>query len=178
MATGSPTSRLSPSATTIVTYAELAGRARLTAGALAELGVGRGDVVGALLHNSLDFVEVMLGADYLGAVFMPLNWRLTGPEISYIVGHADSKVLVSEPELEPLVALVRDELECRVVLDLGSVAAAAAPVAGPAHDASRGPAAADVYVGHDRAAEGRHDHPRESRREMPRPHRRARPQPS
>ena len=107
-----------------LTFADVADRARRTAGALRDLGVGRGDVVGALLHNSLDFVDVMLGTDELGAIFMPLNWRLAGPEIAYIVGHAEARVLVSEQELEPLVEPVRDELDCSVVLAIDELRSA------------------------------------------------------
>src|SRR5262249_11425998 len=99
----------------VVTFAELAERARRTAGALGSLGIGRGDVVAALLHNSLEFVEVMLGADYLGAVFMPLNWRLAPPELAYIVGHAGASVLVSKPELHALTRPVEGELKCALV---------------------------------------------------------------
>jgi acyl-CoA synthetase (AMP-forming)/AMP-acid ligase II len=124
-----------------LTYAELAGRARRTAAALAHAGAHRGDVVGALLHNSLDFLEVMLGADYLGAVFMPLNWRLAPPEVAYIVGHAGTSVLVSEPELEPMIEPVRGELTCSLVRagangsdgwnGLDEMRAAAEPLSGP-----------------------------------------------
>jgi fatty-acyl-CoA synthase len=99
----------------VVSFAALAERAKRTAGALGGLGIGAGDVVGALLHNSLDFVEVMLGADYLGAVFMPLNWRLAPPELAFIVGHAGASVLVSEPELQPLIRPVAGELKCALV---------------------------------------------------------------
>ena len=95
---------------TSVSYGELRDRARQTAGALADAGVGRGDVVAVLLHNSLDFVDLMLGASHLGAIFMPLNWRLAPPEVAYIVGHAGAVLLVTEPELEPLVDPVRSEL--------------------------------------------------------------------
>ena len=56
--------------------------------ALLAAGIGQGDVVAVLLHNSLDFIDLMLGASYLGAIFMPLNWRLAPPELAYIVGHA------------------------------------------------------------------------------------------
>ncbi len=99
----------------LVTFGELGQRARRTAGALAGLGVSRGDVVGLLAHNSLDFIEVMLGADYLGAIFMPLNWRLAPPEISYIVGHAGTSVLVVDEELRDSIEPVRSELTCALV---------------------------------------------------------------
>jgi acyl-CoA synthetase (AMP-forming)/AMP-acid ligase II len=63
----------------------------------------------------------MLGAAYLGAVFMPLNWRLAPPEIAYIVNHSGAVVLVSEPELDPLVAPVQRELDCRNLVRIGPV---------------------------------------------------------
>jgi fatty-acyl-CoA synthase len=88
---------------TDLSYAQLRDRVAQTAGALREAGVARSDVVAVLLHNSMDFVEVMLGAAYLGAVFMPLNWRLAAAEIDYIVAHAGTCALVCEEELLALV---------------------------------------------------------------------------
>jgi fatty-acyl-CoA synthase len=97
----------------IETWTELHLRSRTTAGALCEAGVGPGDVVGVLLYNSLDVVALMYGIAHLGAIFMPLNWRLAKPELSYIVEHAGAVALVSEPELEPLVDTAG--LGCRFV---------------------------------------------------------------
>ena len=85
------------------TYGELKSRMERMAGVLAEAGVGRGDVVAVLLHNSIRFIDVMCATAHLGAVFMPLNWRLAGPELEYILNHAEAKALVSEEELKPLV---------------------------------------------------------------------------
>jgi acyl-CoA synthetase (AMP-forming)/AMP-acid ligase II len=103
-----------------VTYAGLVERAAVTAGALRSLGVGRGDVVAHLLYNSLDFIDLMVACAQLGAVFMPLNWRLAGPELEYIVNHAGARVLVSEAELEPLVAPVRAGLVCERFVRVGA----------------------------------------------------------
>ena len=111
----------------VVTFAELASRARRTAGALASLGVRRGDVVAVLLLNSLEFVDVMLGTDYLGAVFMPLDWRLAAPEVTYIVVHAGASVLVTEPELERLSSRT---VSCTVAR-AQELPTPAEPVAGP-----------------------------------------------
>jgi fatty-acyl-CoA synthase len=86
-----------------VTYGELKGRMERMAGVLAEAGVGRGDVVAVLLHNSIRFIDVMCATAHLGAVIMPLNWRLAGPELEYILNHAEAKTLVCEEELKPLV---------------------------------------------------------------------------
>ncbi len=86
---------------TELSYAELHERVRRAAGALRAEGVEREVVVGVLLHNSLEFLEVMIATAHLGAIFMPLNWRLAPAELSYICDHAGAAVLVSEPELAP-----------------------------------------------------------------------------
>lgn len=85
---------------TTVSYGELDQRARHAAGALRASGVRKGDVLAVLLHNSLGFVDTMLGAAYLGAIFMPLNWRLSPAEIAYVVNHSGAVAIVSEPELD------------------------------------------------------------------------------
>ncbi len=82
-----------------ISYAELQDRTRRCAGALRELGVERSEIVGVLLHNCSELVELMLACSYIGAIFMPLNWRLSPPELTYIADHAGAKLVVSEPEL-------------------------------------------------------------------------------
>ncbi|MFJ8060656.1 long-chain fatty acid--CoA ligase [Streptomyces sp. NPDC096142] len=91
---------------------------RLAAG-LAELGVGRGDVVGLLLYNQPEFLELVYAANQLGAVFLPLNYRLSEEEWQYILGHAQAKVIVTEPEFVRAVersAGCLTDLEHRVVV--------------------------------------------------------------
>jgi acyl-CoA synthetase (AMP-forming)/AMP-acid ligase II len=102
-----------------ITYPELYARAQRCAGALRELGVGRSDIVGVLLHNCVEFVELMLGCAHLGAIFMPLNWRLAGPELAYIADHAGAKALVSEPELRDLFDDLREQGGERTWITLG-----------------------------------------------------------
>ena len=58
------------------TYGEMAGRATALAGGLAERGIGRGDVVALLSYNCPEFLETIFAANYLGAIAMPINWRL------------------------------------------------------------------------------------------------------
>ncbi|MFJ3892044.1 long-chain fatty acid--CoA ligase [Streptomyces sp. NPDC090083] len=91
---------------------------RLAAG-LAELGVGRGDVVGLLLYNQPEFLELVYAVNQLGAVFLPLNYRLSEEEWQYILGHAQAKVIVTEPEFVRAVersAGCLTDLEHRVVV--------------------------------------------------------------
>jgi fatty-acyl-CoA synthase len=97
------------------TWSQLLEGTRRTAGALRELGVSRGDVVAVLLHNSDRFLEIMHAISHLGAVFMPLNWRLAGPELSYIVQDATARVMISEAEFGPTLDAIRSDLECTYV---------------------------------------------------------------
>ncbi|MGI5282532.1 acyl-CoA synthetase [Nonomuraea polychroma] len=73
------------------TYRELCERAYRLASAL---GVGRGDRVAYLGPNHPDLVETFFAAGLLGAVFVPLNTRLTTPELRFILEDADAAVLV------------------------------------------------------------------------------------
>jgi fatty-acyl-CoA synthase len=82
-----------------ITYAEMAARSAALAGGFAEAGVGRDDVVAILSYNCPEFLEVVFAANYLGAIAMPINWRLAAPEVRYILEHAGTSVLVIGEEL-------------------------------------------------------------------------------
>src|SRR3954465_13376945 len=84
------------------TYAEMATRAAALAAGLYERGVGRGDVVGLLSYNCPEFLETVFAANYLGAIAMPINWRLAAPEVRYILEHSEARALVCDDELRPL----------------------------------------------------------------------------
>ena len=62
-----------------ITYREMAARAALLAGGLHGRGIGRGDVVALLAYNCPEFLETIFAANYLGAIAMPINWRLAAP---------------------------------------------------------------------------------------------------
>ena len=59
-----------------VSYAELMRRIETAAGWLAARGIGPGDVVALLMKNSPAFVELTFAASHLGAVSLPINYRL------------------------------------------------------------------------------------------------------
>ena len=81
------------------TYGEFNGRAGRLAHFLASgLGVGRGDRVGVLAHNSSDLFEMQFACAKLGAIFAPFNWRLTAAELEYIIGDTAPKVIFHGPE--------------------------------------------------------------------------------
>ena len=70
------------------TCAELGDRVRRLATILRDGGVSRGDRVGYIGLNHPSFLEILYACGCLGAVFVPLNFRLTGPEIIFIAKYA------------------------------------------------------------------------------------------
>ena len=81
------------------TYTELLERVRSTAGVLAELGVKRGDRVILLSPNRSEFVDTTLAVLYLGAILVPVNFRLAAGEVSYLIDNAEPTVIVVDGEL-------------------------------------------------------------------------------
>ncbi len=84
------------------TYGTMARRATELAGGLADRGIGAGDVVALLSYNCPEFLETIFAANYLGAIAMPINWRLAAPEVRFILDHSGAGALVCD---EPLVEL-------------------------------------------------------------------------
>jgi acyl-CoA synthetase (AMP-forming)/AMP-acid ligase II len=93
------------------TYAEFDERANRLANALADLGVEKGDRVSTMLFNGSEIVLTVFACAKLGAVFNPLNYRLPGGEVEFIVNDAESSVLVYEDDTSKAVESARDELE-------------------------------------------------------------------
>lgn len=80
-----------------VTYSELDARVRSLARSLAEAyGVGAGDRVAVLSRSDTRVFEVLYACAVLGAIAVPLNWRLTAPELAAISRDAEPSVLVHE----------------------------------------------------------------------------------
>ncbi|MEM7764137.1 MAG: long-chain fatty acid--CoA ligase [Pseudomonadota bacterium] len=99
---------------TTTTYADLANRVRRLAAGLSHYGVCRGDRVAYLGVNHPDFIDTMLAAWSIGAIFVPLNFRLTGPELAYMINDAGIHTLFVDDSLRPVIEPVRDDLCCRV----------------------------------------------------------------
>jgi fatty-acyl-CoA synthase len=83
-----------------LTYREVARRARAMQAALDGLDIGEGERVAVVSHNSGRLVEMLLGVPSSGRVLVPVNFRLSPEEVSYIVGHSGARVLMVDPELE------------------------------------------------------------------------------
>ncbi|MEO5724329.1 MAG: AMP-binding protein [Ilumatobacteraceae bacterium] len=83
-----------------MTYAEMARRARAQAAALDELGIGVGERVGVVSHNSARLLTALFGVSGSGRILVPINFRLAAEEVRYIVGHSGVRVLMVDPELD------------------------------------------------------------------------------
>src|SRR3954465_3085926 len=84
-----------------LSYAAFHARIQLTACALkSELGVGRGDRVAVLSLNRPDYLVLLYACARLGAMLVPLNWRLAIAEQLFILSDAGAKVLVLEQAFE------------------------------------------------------------------------------
>jgi fatty-acyl-CoA synthase len=128
-----------------VTYAELEARARGMALALQDLGVGPGERVAIVSPNAARFLVSYFGVSGYGRILVPVNYRLNADEISYIVGHSGSSVLLVDPESEES---LRDiAVKHKIVLDGAADAALFAPAAdgaAPAHWAADEDATASI----------------------------------
>ncbi|WP_141013536.1 AMP-binding protein [Nocardioides sambongensis] len=83
-----------------LTYAQVADLARRQAAKLDELGIGVGERVAVVSHNSARLQVAFFGVSGWGRVLVPVNFRLRPDEIQYIVDHSGARVLYVDPELE------------------------------------------------------------------------------
>jgi len=92
------------------TYREVNQRINQLCHLLLEAGIKKEDRVAVLLHNCHQYLEIFLGLSKIGAILVPLNWRLAGPEIEFILQDSGSRMLVFEPEFEEAVSSIRPRL--------------------------------------------------------------------
>lgn len=89
-------------------WADLRRRVAALAGALSGRGVGFGDRVMILMLNRTEFVESVLAANMIGAIAVPLNFRLTPTEIAVLVEDCVAHVMLTEAALAPVAIGVRN----------------------------------------------------------------------
>jgi fatty-acyl-CoA synthase len=95
------------------TYGELQDRIDRLAAGLRAHGLNHGDRIAFLGFNQPAFLEVLFAASRLGAIFVPLNFRLTGAELSYIINDAGAHTIVADEPHRAVLEGIRDELPCR-----------------------------------------------------------------
>jgi fatty-acyl-CoA synthase len=86
-----------------LTYAQLDERSARVAAVLAGRGVGAGDRVAILCRNRSAFFEALFACARLGAILVPLNWRMPAAELGLLLDHADPRLLLHGGEDSPVV---------------------------------------------------------------------------
>ena len=92
------------------TYKEMAERTRRLASSLQRLGIKRGEKVWTFAWNHHRHLEAYFAIPCSGAVLHTINIRLSSQHITYIINHAEDKILLIDEELVPLIEQCRDEL--------------------------------------------------------------------
>lgn len=92
-----------------ISWAELHQRVQALADALSRRGVGFGDRVLILMLNRPEYVESWLAINELGAIAIPVNFRMTPPEVAFLVENSGAKVAITETVLAPVAAAVRQQ---------------------------------------------------------------------
>ncbi len=93
-----------------LTYAQWDLRASSLARGLLELGLAKGDRVGVLAYNCIEWMEIYIALARAGLVAVPLNFRLKSPEVSYILNHCEASAVIAGNDFIELIDAVRDEL--------------------------------------------------------------------
>ncbi len=93
-----------------LSYRRFAERANQLANALRKLGVKKGDRICMLSPNSHYFLESFFGVSQLGAILVPLNFRLSAEEHAYILAHAGVKTVLVDHEFTSVIDSIRGSL--------------------------------------------------------------------
>jgi acyl-CoA synthetase (AMP-forming)/AMP-acid ligase II len=88
------------------TWREVATRARAQAAGLDALGIPQGERVAIVSQNSARLLTSLFGVSGYGRIPVPVNFRLSAAEVSYIVEHSGASVLIVDPELDDALATV------------------------------------------------------------------------
>jgi fatty-acyl-CoA synthase len=97
-----------------VTYSQMHDRARGMARALDDMGVDHGERVAIVSPNCAKFLVSFFGVSGFGRILVPINFRLNAEEISYIVEHSESSVLLIDPECDDDLRSVKARVRLRL----------------------------------------------------------------
>ncbi len=95
------------------TYRQLNDRANRLANVMKAMGVNHRDRVGILALNEPEYFDMYFGLGKIGAILVPINHRLAGPEIEYILSDCEAKVLVFGKEFAEVVDSIRNDIPAK-----------------------------------------------------------------
>lgn len=93
-----------------ITYAALKNRVNTLAGWFQINGIKKGEKVALLLYNSIEFVECFIALAKIGAIVIPVNFRMHKSEITYILQNSDAKMLISHFDFMQDIEEMKDKL--------------------------------------------------------------------
>ncbi|MFF0494028.1 class I adenylate-forming enzyme family protein [Nocardia sp. NPDC004068] len=96
-----------------VTWTELRALELRYARALQRAGVRKGDRVGVLLRNSIEYIALYLAIGRVGGISVRLNWRLTAPELQFALSDSGATVLIFDAEFSGALEPIRDDTDVR-----------------------------------------------------------------
>ncbi len=93
-----------------MTFRQWRDRSARLANALLGLGLQKGDRVAVLAYNCVEWLEIYAAMAFSGLVMVPINFRLVGPEIAYIIENCEARAIIVQDELTPVPESVRGDL--------------------------------------------------------------------
>jgi len=93
-----------------LTFDQYKGRVNQLAAGLQRAGIAEGDRIGVLAKNSLDYFTLFGAAAALGAILVPVNWRLSPDEISFILKDSGPTVVFADPEHQETIRGLKEKL--------------------------------------------------------------------
>ncbi|WP_072802850.1 fatty-acid--CoA ligase FadD5 [Rhodococcoides yunnanense] len=94
-----------------ISWSELSDRVDRFAAVLSRRGIGYGDRVLILMLNRPEYLEAVLAVNALGALAVPVNFRMTPPEVAFLAQNSGSTVLVTDDALAPLAQAVAAQVD-------------------------------------------------------------------
>jgi fatty-acyl-CoA synthase len=94
-----------------LTYGELNRRVNQLCHLLLGMGIRKGDRVSVLLYNCNQYIEIFFGLAKIGAIMVPLNWRLVGPDLEFIVKDSGSQMLIFDAAFGEIIDSIRSNVD-------------------------------------------------------------------
>ncbi len=93
-----------------MTFRQWNERSCRLANALLGMGLAKGDRVAVLAYNCVEWLEIYAATAKAGLIAVPVNFRLVGPEVAYIVGNCEARAMIVQDALAGVVEEVRADL--------------------------------------------------------------------
>ena len=87
------------------------------AACLRQKGISSGERVAVLCKNNAHVLTAMIGTMKAGAIFVPLNYRLKGPELIYIINNCSASLLVYDSEFKPVVDEIQKKIKTKAFME-------------------------------------------------------------